>query len=160
VQCALLLQDHRHAKALGEALARRLRGIKAKKVVAPALGGVIIGYTVAEALDVPLVFTERKDGEMMLRRGFRIAQGERVVVIEDVVTTGKSTKEAAQVVAGSGGLVFGFGSILNRSGLDNPFSAPYEALLQLDLQTYEESNCPLCASGVPLASPGSRYSGQ
>ena len=160
VQCALLLQHHRHAKALGEALARKVRGIKAKKVVAPALGGVIIGYTVAEALDVPLVFTERKDGVMTLRRGFRIGQGERVVIVEDVVTTGKSTKETADVVARNGGLVFGFASILNRSGVDNPFSAPYESLLKLELQAYDESKCPLCASGVPLDAPGSRYSGQ
>lgn len=158
VQCALLLQHHRNAKALGEALARRLRGIKAKKVVAPALGGVVIGYTVAEALDVPLVFTERKDGEMTLRRGFRISQGERVIIVEDVVTTGKSTNETAAVIAANGGLVFGFGSILNRSGIDNPFSAPYEALLKVDLQTYDPSSCPLCASGVSLDSPGSRYS--
>jgi orotate phosphoribosyltransferase len=160
VQCALLLQHHRHAKALGEALARKVRAIKAKKVVAPALGGLIIGYTVAEALDVPLIFTERKDGEMTLRRGFRISQGERVVIVEDVVTTGKSTKETADVVAANGGLVFGFASILNRSGVDNPFSAPYESLLKLDLQTYEESKCTLCASGVPLDAPGSRYSGR
>ena len=158
VQCALLLQHHRNAKAIGEALARKIRAIRPKKVVAPALGGVIVGYTVAEALDVPLIFTERKDGQMTLRRGFRISQGERVVIVEDVVTTGKSTKETAEVVASRGGLVFGFASILNRSGIANPFTAPYESLLKLDLETYEESSCGLCASGVPLDAPGSRYS--
>ena len=158
VQCALLLEHPRNAKAIGEALAAHVRSIRAEKVVAPALGGVIIGYTVAEALDLPFVFTERKEGAMTLRRGFRINRGERVLIVEDVVTTGKSTKEAAKVVADRGGLVFGFASILNRSGKANPFDAPYESLLALDLQTYEEAACPLCKSGVPLDAPGSRFS--
>ena len=157
VQCALLLQHPRNAKAIGEELAARIRSIRPDKIVAPALGGLIIGYTVAEALDVPMVFTERKDGEMTLRRGFRISQGERVVIVEDVVTTGKSTREAAQVVARHGGLVFGFASILNRSGKANPFDAPYESLLQMALETSEESDCPLCRSGMALDAPGSRH---
>jgi orotate phosphoribosyltransferase len=159
VQCALLLQSPRNAKALGEALASKIKSIRAQKIVAPALGGVIIGYTVAEALGKPMVFTERKDGEMTLRRGFKISEGERVVIVEDVVTTGKSTKETARVVKEHGGLVFGFASILNRSGKDNPFDTSYESLLKLDLETYEESKCPLCASGMQIDAPGSRYSG-
>jgi orotate phosphoribosyltransferase len=158
VQCALLLQHPPNAKALGESLARQLRPIRPDKIVAPALGGVIIGYTVAEALQIPMVFTERKEGQMTLRRGFRIRQGERIVIVEDVVTTGKSTRETAQVVAAQGGLVFGFGSILNRSGKANPFDAPFESLLSLKLETHEADACPLCASGVPLDAPGSRYS--
>jgi orotate phosphoribosyltransferase len=158
VQCALLLQHPRNAKALGEALGARVRPIRADKVVSPALGGVIIGYTVAEALDLPFVFTERKEGQMTLRRGFKIGRGERVIIVEDVVTTGKSTRETAKVVADHGGLVFGFASILNRSGKENPFDAPYESLLRLDLETYEEANCPLCLSGVPVYAPGSRFS--
>ena len=158
VQCALLLQHPRNAKALGEALAARVRGIRPDKIVAPALGGLVIGYTVAEALEIPMIFTERKDGEMTLRRGFRIAQGERIVIVEDVVTTGKSTREAAAVVAKHGGLVFGFASILNRSGKENPFDATYESLLSMAFETYEESECTLCRSGVALDAPGSRYS--
>ena len=158
VQCALLLEYPRHAKAIGEELAARVRSIRAQKVVAPAMGGVIIGYTVAEALDLPSVFTERKEGQMTLRRGFKINRGERVLMVEDVVTTGKSTREAAKVVADHGGLVFGFASILNRSGQANPFDAPYESLLMLDLETYEASSCPLCKAGVPLDAPGSRFS--
>ncbi|HEU4521100.1 MAG TPA: orotate phosphoribosyltransferase [Thermoanaerobaculia bacterium] len=157
VQCALLLQHPRNAKALGEALAKLIRPMKPKKIVAPALGGLIIGYTVAEALDVPMVFTERKEGEMTLRRGFKIGQGERVVIIEDVVTTGKSTKEAAAVVAAHGGLVFGYGSILNRSGKNNPFDKSYESLLTLGLDTWDEAACPLCAKGMAVDSPGSRF---
>src|SRR5256885_755856 len=157
VQCALLLQHPRNAKAIGEALAARVRAIGAEKVVAPALGGVIIGYTVAEALDLPSIFTERKEGEMTLRRGFRLNRGERVLIVEDVVTTGKSTREAAKVVAAHGGLVFGFASILNRSGKANPFDETYEALLKLDLETYEEESCPLCRAGVAVEAPGSRF---
>lgn len=160
VQCALLLESPRHARAIGEALAAKIKSIRAQKIVAPALGGVIIGYTVAEALGKPMVFTERKDGEMTLRRGFKISEGERVVIVEDVVTTGRSTKETARVVQEHGGLVFGFASILNRSGGENPFDRAYESLLKLDLETYEESRCPLCASGMPIDAPGSRYSGR
>ena len=95
---------------------------------------------------------------MALRRGFRLDRGQRVIIVEDVVTTGKSTRETAKVVADHGGLVAGFASILNRSGKSNPFDAPYESLLTLDLETYEESNCPLCKAGVPLDAPGSRFS--
>ena len=159
VQCALLLEDPRNAKAIGEALGDRIRSLGAQRIVAPALGGVIIGYTVAEALGLPFVFTERKEGQMTLRRGFCLHEGERVVIVEDVVTTGKSTRETAEVIAQHGGRVDGFASILNRSGKPNPFAPdPYEALLALDFATYEESACPPCASGVPLDAPGSRYS--
>jgi orotate phosphoribosyltransferase len=158
VQCALLLEHPRNARAIGEALAAKLHAMRPAKIVAPALGGVIIGYTVAEALDVPSIFTERKEGQMTLRRGFRIVEGEAVVIVEDVVTTGKSTRETAAVVEQLGGRVAGFASILNRSGRGNPFDAPYESLLELALETYEEETCPLCARGVPVDSPGSRYS--
>lgn len=156
VQCARLLEHPRHAKAIGAALAEKVGG--AQKIVAPAMGGVIIGYTVAEALGVPFVFTERKDGQMTLRRGFTIGDGERVVIVEDVVTTGKSTRETVDVVTQQGGVVTGFASILNRSGRANPFDAPYEALLALNLDTYEEAACPLCRAQQPLDAPGSRYS--
>lgn len=157
VQCALLLQHPRNANAIGEALAAKVKPMRPDRIVAPALGGLIIGYTVAQALDVPMVFTERKDGQMTLRRGFRIPQGERIVIVEDVVTTGKSTRETADVVAASGGIVYGFASILNRSGKPNPFDAPYESLMTLALDTHEPEVCPLCASGVPLDAPGSRF---
>ena len=158
VQCALLLEHPRNARAIGIALANKLGDMQPAKIVAPALGGVIIGYTVAEALDVPSIFTERKEGAMTLRRGFRIAEGERVIIVEDVVTTGKSTRETATVVEQLGGRVAGFASILNRTGTSNPFDAPYASLLQLDLETYDEVNCPLCARGLAIDSPGSRYS--
>lgn len=159
VQCALLLERPRHARAIGQALASMLDQQRAAKIVSPALGGVVIGYAVAEAMDLPFIFTERKEGEMALRRGFQIGQGERVVIVEDVVTTGKSTRETAAVIEERGGQVAAFASILNRSGMDNPFKAPYYSLLTLGLETFAESSCPLCASGTPLDAPGSRHSG-
>ena len=158
VQCALLLEHPRNAKAIGEALAEKIRPLAPAKIAAPALGGVIIGYAVAEALDKPFVFTERKDGVMTLRRGFRIEPHEKVVIVEDVVTTGKSTRETASVIEERGGTVAGFASILNRSGVGNPFDAPYVSLLTLALETYDEASCPLCRNGVAIDAPGSRYS--
>jgi len=158
VQCAKLLEHPRHARAIGEALGEKVRAMNGQKIVAPALGGVIIGYTVAEALDLPSIFTERKEGAMTLRRGFQIGAGERVVIVEDVVTTGKSTKETAVVVEQHGGEVVGFASILNRSGNPKPFDAPYESLLSLALEAYDEASCPLCKAGVPIDAPGSRFS--
>jgi orotate phosphoribosyltransferase len=158
VQCARLLEHPRNAKAIGEALAATLRDAGARKIVSPALGGVIVGYAVAEALELPFVFTERKDGAMTLRRGFRIEKDEPVAIVEDVVTTGKSTRETADVVQAAGGRVVAFASILNRSGRENPFDARYESLMTLALDTYDEASCPQCAAGVALDSPGSRYS--
>jgi orotate phosphoribosyltransferase len=158
VQCALLLEEPRNAKAIGEEVANRVRAFGVTRVVAPALGGVVIGYTVAQALELPSIFTERKDGAMTLRRGFRIREGEAVVIVEDVVTTGKSTRETAAVIEQHGGRVAGFASILNRSGKENPFDAPYASLLALALDTFDEASCPLCRDGVPLDAPGSRFS--
>jgi orotate phosphoribosyltransferase len=157
VQCALLLEQPRNANAIGEALSEKIRPLGARKIVAPALGGVIIGYTVAQALGLPFIFTERKEGAMTLRRGFRLGESEPVVIVEDVVTTGKSTRETADVVEKHGGRVAGFASILNRSGKANPFDAPYDSLMSLALETYDERECPLCKAGTPLDSPGSRH---
>ena len=158
VQCARLLEQPKDAREIGNALAQRIPDV-AHRVVAPALGGLIIGYTVAEALGLPFIFTERKEGVMTLRRGFTIGDRERVILVEDVVTTGKSTRETAAVIESAGGTVVSYASILNRSGKPNPFDAPYVSLLAFDLDTYDERACPLCASGVPLDAPGSRFSG-
>ena len=160
IQCARLLEHPRHADDLGARLAEKVRPWNPRRIVAPALGGLIIGYTVARALDVPMVFTERKDGAMTLRRGFRLEPGERVVIVEDVVTTGKSTRETAQVVEEHGASVAGYASILNRSGSANPFDGPYAFLAELALESFPESSCPLCAAGAPLDSPGSRFGGK
>ena len=158
LQCALYLADPARAEAAGRQLAARLKNAAAQLVVAPALGGVIIGHEVARALaDVPFFFTERADGVMTLRRGFRIEPGCRVLVVEDVVTTGGSTREGMDVVSQQGGVVVGAGAIVNRSGQENPFAPlPFTALLSVDVPSYPPEACPLCASGVPVAKPGSR----
>ena len=159
VQCALLLEHPRNAKRVGSELASRVRPMSPSKIVSPALGGVIIGYAVADALDIPFIFAERKDGQMTLRRGFHLERDEPVVIIEDVVTTGKSTRETADAMRAAGGRVVGFGSILNRSGRENPYEGvPYVYLLAMNLEAYSETICPHCEHDIPLNVPGSRYS--
>lgn len=159
VQCALLLEDPRRARRVGRALARLLASLRPEAVVSPALGGVVIGHEVAEALGVPFRFTERKDGEMTLRRGFRLATGERVVVVEDVVTTGRSTNEAAAVVNRAGAEVVAVGSIVDRTGGREVFDVPFFHLLELDLPAWKPGECPLCEAGQPTDRPGSRVGG-
>jgi orotate phosphoribosyltransferase len=156
VQCALLLELPERARHVGASLAEKLRHLEPESVLSPALGGVIIGHEVAAALGVPFRFTERQEGAMALRRGFSLAPDERVVVVEDVVTTGKSTKECAAVAAGVGARVVGIGSILDRSGGAHGFEPPYAALLRLDFPTYPAQSCPLCAAGGVAEKPGSR----
>jgi len=158
VQCARLLEDPANASEVGSALAAKVASLGVTRVVAPALGGVVIGFTVAQALGVPMVFTERKDGSMTLRRGFELGSHEKVLIVEDVVTTGKSTRETQAVVEGLGGEVVGFASIMNRSGAENPFDRPYVFLMPMALETWDEGSCPLCRDGVPLDAPGSRFS--
>jgi len=160
VQCALLLADPRRARRAGEALAGALRdrvGGGVDSVLSPALGGVIIGHEVAAALGVPFRFTERQGGGgMALRRGFRLAAGESVVVVEDVVTTGRSTRETIAVAADRGARVLAVGAILDRTGAAAPFEVPFVSLAGLDLPSWEPDACPLCAEGTPVEKPGSR----
>ena len=155
LQCALVLQHPRHAEALGRAIAERTRDLRPTVVLSPALGGVVIGHEVARALGVRAIFAERQDGALMLRRGFVVAENDRVLVVEDVVTTGGSTRETIQVARAAGGHVVGAGSIVNR-GTGAPLDVPYVALLEIALPTYEPDTCPLCAQGLPVVKPGSR----
>lgn len=156
VQCALLLELPARARRVGEALAERLRPYRPDSVLSPALGGLIIGHEVAAALGVPFRFTERKEGEMSLRRGFVLRPGERLVVVEDVVTTGRSTREAAAVAQALGASVEAVGAIIDRTAGGNPFAVPFEALLRLALPNYPAESCPLCAAGGRPEKPGSR----
>jgi orotate phosphoribosyltransferase len=157
LQCARFLADPARAEAAGRQLAARLRNCGVQIVTAPALGGVIIGHEVARALGVNFLFTERAEGMMQLRRGFSFDASERVLVVEDVVTTGGSTREVMEVVRQHGGTVVGVGSMVNRSGTENPFAPlPYTALLTVDVPTYQPESCPLCQAGVPVVKPGSR----
>jgi orotate phosphoribosyltransferase len=156
LQCALVLQYPAHAEALGRALAARVAPLRPTVVLSPALGGLIIGHEVGRALGVRAIFAERQDGVLMLRRGFMLAEIDRVLVIEDVLTTGGSTRETMQVARAAGGLVVGAAAIVDRGGGGARFDVPFEALLEVDLPTYEADACPLCARGEQVAKPGSR----
>lgn len=157
VQCALLLEDPVRARTVGRDLAELLRSFHPDSVLAPALGGVIIGYEVAAELGVPFRFTERKGEDMGLRRGFSLRQGERVVIIEDVVTTGRSTLETASLATARGARVVAIGAIIDRTAGRDPFDVPFRSLLQLDLPSHPPNECPACRSGrLPAEKPGSR----
>lgn len=156
LQCALVLQHPDTAGTLCSALAEHFRGDDIDLVVAPALGGVIVAHEVARALGVRALFTEREGGEMRLRRGFQIRPGERALVVEDVITTGGSTREVVQVVEGCGAAVAAVGSLIDRSG--GKAELPYKraALATLSVPTYKPEECPLCQQGTKAVKPGSR----
>jgi orotate phosphoribosyltransferase len=156
MQCALLLQHPVHAEALGRAIGEATRDLTPTVVLSPALGGVVIGQEVGRALGVRAIFAERQDGQFTLRRGFALDQRERVLVVEDVLTTGGSTRETIDVATKSGALVVGAASIVDRSGGRLRFDVPYRALLKHVLPTYEPEHCPLCAQGLAAIKPGSR----
>ena len=156
LQCALVLQHPRHAEVLGRAIADRTRELRPTIVLSPALGGVVIGQEVGRALGVRAIFAERQDGALTLRRGFVIAENDRVLVVEDVLTTGGSTRETMQVARAAGGQVVGAASIVNRSGRPADLGVPFVSLLDIDLPTYQLDKCPLCAQGLPVMKPGSR----
>jgi len=156
LQCALVLQYPDAAEKLAKELAGKFSGKKIDVVVGPALGGVTIAYEVARALGVRGIFTERLEGAMTLRRGFSVSAGENVLVIEDVITTGGSTKEVIEVIKSSGAKVVGVGCIIDRSDKAIDFGAKLESLAKLNVKTYSQGNCPLCRSGAPITKPGSR----
>ena len=156
LQCALVLQHPQHAEALGRALADRARDLRATVVLSPALGGVVIGHEVGRALGVRAIFAERQDGALTLRRGFMLGETDRVLIVEDVLTTGGSTRETMQVATAAGGRVVGAGAIVDRSRGAAAFEVPFAALLEVDLPTHEPDKCPLCAQGQPVVKPGSR----
>ncbi len=159
VQCALLLEQPARAARVGELLAGRLAGKRPESVLSPALGGLIIGYQVAAALGVPFRFCERRAGRMELRRGFRLRAGERLVVVEDVITTGGSAAEAAALARAAGAEVAAVGAILQR-GEGADLASPPVTLLRLELDSWPPGECPLCAAGAPLSAPGSRPSAE
>ena len=156
LQSALVLQHPREAEACGAALAEQLRGLGAQVVLSPALGGIVIGQEVARALGVRAVFAERQDGRLVLRRGFTLEPGEKVLVVEDVVTTGGSTRETIDVARAAGAVVVGAAAIIDRSGGQQRLDVPFHALAEVSLPTYEPESCPLCLAGQPVVKPGSR----
>ena len=157
IQCALVLQHPSVAEQLGAELAGKLAHLGARVVVAPALGGVIVAHEVARALGVRALFTERQAGAMTLRRGFSLASAEPALVVEDVITTGGSTRETMRCVEQAGGRVVGAGALIDRSGGAADLSAPKAALLTLNVQNYDPAGCPLCKAGSPAVKPGSRH---
>ena len=156
LQSALVLQFPRDAEAIGAALADKVRSFGANCVLSPALGGIVIGQEVARGLNVRALFAERADGALTLRRGFTLAADDKVLVVEDVVTTAGSTRETIAVAQRHGAQVVGACSIVDRSGGTHGLELPYAALLPMQLPTYKEDECPLCKQGVPVTKPGSR----
>ena len=161
LQCAKVLRFPQYAERFGRALAdtlRELAGGPIDLVVSPAMGGLIIGHEVARALGVPFLFSERDSasGRMTLRRGFVIEPGQSAVIIEDVITTGGSTREVLELLAEAGGKVLAAGSIIDRSGGEADVGVRHAALATLHPITWKPEGCPLCAQGVPVQKPGSR----
>ena len=157
LQCARLLMWPERAEKAGRELAAKLAEFAPAAVISPALGGVVIGHETARALKVPAMFVERKDGTFSLRRGFSLEPDQPVVVVEDVFTTGKSTREAAAAVEAAGGRVVAVGSIVNRGLPPGAFTVPARSLVELSVPSWPETECPLCREGRPIESPGSRF---
>jgi len=157
LQCALVLQHPPEAEALARAVAEHFRARQVETVAAPATGGIVIGWEVARALGTRSVWTERDgEGRMTLRRGFTVRPGEQFVVVEDVVTTGGSTRETIEALRAAGAIVVGAASIIDRSGGRADVGVPRLALATLDVPALSPSACPQCAAGVPAVKPGSR----
>jgi orotate phosphoribosyltransferase len=156
LQCALVLQHPREAEACGAGIADRVRGLAPTVVLSPALGGIVIGHEVARALGVRAIFAERQDGTLTLRRGFSLDAADRVLVVEDVVTTGGSTRETIEAARAAGARVVGAAAIIDRSGGNQNLDVPFHALATVSLPTYQPDACPLCARGEPVVKPGSR----
>ena len=156
IQCALVLQYPRVAEQLCGELAAKLKDLRVSAVAAPALGGEIVAHEVARALGARAVFTERQDGAMKLRRGFSFEPGEPVLVVEDVITTGLSTRETMHCVEEAGGKIAGIGALVDRSGGQVGFGLPQSALMTLHVSNYEVADCPMCRAGMPVVKPGSR----
>jgi len=163
LQCALVLQYPNLAEKLCNQLASKfkLHGLKVDAVVSPAIGGIIVGQEVAKALGCRALFCEREEGKMKLRRGFTIGKGEKIVIVEDVITTGGSVKEIVRIVNSTGGKVEGIGAIVDRSqpSLSHELAnlnLSLKSLLKMNIETYSPQECPICKRGVPLEKPGSR----
>lgn len=156
LQSALVLQHPDHAERLCRELAQPFRGHGVGVVLAPAIGGILVAHEVARALAARCLFAEREEGMMRLRRGFSLTPGERCLVVEDVVTTGGSTREVIKVVEDAGAKPVGVGALIDRSGGAATFSVKKVALATLSVPTYKPEDCPLCKAGTPAVKPGSR----
>ncbi|ADY55044.1 orotate phosphoribosyltransferase [Syntrophobotulus glycolicus DSM 8271] len=161
MQCAQVLQYPDKAAFLCALLAEKFAGAGAETVIGPAMGGIIVAHEVGKALGTRVIFTERQNGEMCLRRGFELRPGEKVLVVEDVITTGGSVREVIEIVRKCGAVPVGVGVLVDRSGGKADFGGlPLQSLVQLQIETFEPDNCPLCGRGIPAIKPGSRGSGK
>lgn len=150
VQCARLFEEHHTAALMGQELAARCAAYQPDLVLAAAIGGVLPGFMVAQALDKRLLYCEKRDGALILRRGFEIPAGARVLLVEDEVSSGQSIWEMAEIVHALGGQVVGIGCLVDKSSGQIPLEVPLTALLTLSAQHYPASDCPLCREGLPL----------
>lgn len=157
MQCALLLAEPQRAEMLGRALAD-MHHEMTDVALSPAMGGLIIGHEVARALKVRAFFTERENGVMALRRGFALKPGDKVVVVEDVITTGKSSKEVIELARSRGAEVLGVLAVVNRSPVPLDLDVPVKYLMKAALSAFSPDQCPQCREGKPLVKPGSRKS--
>jgi len=156
LQCARVLEYPEYAGKLCAALADRFKAEKPGVVIAPAVGGIIVSYEVARSIGAKSLFTERVDGKMTLRRDFALNEKDKVLIVEDVVTTGLSTKEVIEVVRSYGSKIVGVGCLVDRSSEKIDFGARFEALIKVNVPTFEPASCPLCKDGIPAVKPGSR----
>jgi orotate phosphoribosyltransferase len=156
LQSALVLQHPDFAERIGRALAARLEHLQPTAILSPALGGIVIGQEVGRAMHLRALFAERQDGKLLLRRGFTLSPDDRVVVVEDVITTGGSTRETIAVADASGATVLGAAAIIDRGSDPGRLDLPLQALVRMDVPAYPPDSCPLCARGVPIVKPGSR----
>ena len=156
LQCALALQYPLDAARFGKAIAENFVGANIQTVASPAIGGLIIGYEVAKALNVRFVWTERENGVMTLRRGFLVKENERILVVEDVITTGGSTRECIEAIETHDAKVVGAASIIDRSGGTADVGVSRIALVSLEVPSYQPENCPMCQQGEVAVKPGSR----
>ena len=156
LQCALALQYPADAQRFGHAIAQRFANSDIETVASPAIGGIIIGYAVAAALNVRFIWTERENGKMTLRRGFTVRPGERFLVVEDVITTGGSTRECIEALRSEGADVIAAASIIDRSNGQADVGVPRIALASLTVPSYQPAECPMCAEGTAAVKPGSR----
>lgn len=155
LQCALVLQNADYAGILCSELASKFKSDDINIVIGPALGGVIVSYEVGRALGVRSIFSERENGRMTLRRGFKIERNDKVLVVEDVVTTGASTKEVIDIVKESGATLVGVGALVNRAEKID-FGGRFESLLNIDIPMFKPEECPLCKDEILITKPGSR----
>ena len=159
LQCALALQRPEDALLFGQMIAERYAGQTFDTVASPAIGGLVLGFAVAQALGVRFLWTERQNGEMTLRRGFTLREGERILVVEDVITTGGSTRECIAALEANGGKVVAAASIIDRSNGTADVGVPRISLVEMDVPSYSVAECPMCADGIEAVKPGSRVVG-